>query len=45
MRAVPTGTEGPEFLDALYERLKAKTHFNNDFDDDISAAFLEYAGP
>ena len=45
VRAVPTGTEGPEFLDALYERLKAKTHFNNDFDDDISAAFLEYAGP
>jgi sigma-B regulation protein RsbU (phosphoserine phosphatase) len=41
---VPKHKTGPEFLDALYEALKAKTHFDNDFDDDISAAFLEYAG-
>jgi len=43
--SVPKDKTGPKFLDALYEGLKAKTHFANDFDDDISAAFLEYAGP
>ena len=43
--SVPANKTGPAFLDALYDRLRAKTHPANDFDDDISAAFLEYAGP
>jgi sigma-B regulation protein RsbU (phosphoserine phosphatase) len=42
--SVPANKTGPAFLDALYDSLRAKTHPANDFDDDISAAFLEYAG-
>jgi len=42
VRNVPTYHTGPDFLDALYEGLRAKTQFADDFDDDISAAFLEF---
>ena len=45
VRAVPANTAGPEFLDALYDGLKQRAGHTHDFGDDISAAFLEYAGP
>jgi sigma-B regulation protein RsbU (phosphoserine phosphatase) len=41
---LPKDRTGPDFLDALYDALKAKTGGTQDFDDDISAAFLEYGG-
>lgn len=41
---LPRDRTGPDFLDALYDALKAKTGGTQDFDDDISAAFLEYGG-
>lgn len=42
--SVPGHLTGPEFLHALYEALRARTGSQRDFDDDISAAFLEYGG-
>ncbi|MCK0151250.1 fused response regulator/phosphatase [Marivita sp. S6314] len=44
VRSVAPGRTGPDFLDDLYDALKAKTRFAQDFDDDISAALLEYGG-
>ncbi len=45
VRAIPPTVTGPDFLDALFEALKSETQTNGAFDDDVSAAFLEYAGP
>ncbi|MCL3881621.1 fused response regulator/phosphatase [Marivita sp. GX14005] len=42
--SISDGYSGPEFLDRLYEELKARAPEGRDFDDDISAAFLEYGG-
>ena len=44
VRSVPTSLDGPDFLDAPYKALQDKTRLWQDFDDDISAAFLEYGG-
>lgn len=44
VRAVPKGCTGPDFLDALYAALEVRTGALRDFDDDISAALLEYGG-
>lgn len=40
--SIPPDLRGPEFLDALYDALKAKLGDMAEFDDDISAALLEY---
>lgn len=45
VRSVQADVTGERFLDALCDRLRAKTGRNRDLDDDISAAFLEYGGP
>lgn len=42
VRSVPPDCTGPDFLDALYSGLEAQTGKMSDFDDDISAALLEY---
>lgn len=44
IRSVPPDCTGPGFLDALYSGLEAQTGALQDFDDDISAALLEYGG-
>ncbi|WP_411232711.1 PP2C family protein-serine/threonine phosphatase [Marivita sp. S0852] len=44
VKSVAADRSGPDFLDGLYEALQAKTRFAQDFDDDISAALLEYGG-
>jgi hypothetical protein len=45
VQAVPGHLAGPDFLDALHAGLRACTGTRTEFDDDISAAFLEYGGP
>jgi sigma-B regulation protein RsbU (phosphoserine phosphatase) len=44
VRSVPATCTGPDFLDVLYSGLEAQTGTLRDFDDDISAALLEYGG-
>ena len=44
VRQVPHSATGSDFLDALYDELNAVTDPTVDFDDDISAALLEYGG-
>ncbi|MGJ8603680.1 MAG: PP2C family protein-serine/threonine phosphatase [Marivita sp.] len=41
---LPRDLSGPDFLDALHDSLKLKAGNAVDFDDDISAALLEYGG-
>jgi phosphoserine phosphatase RsbU/P len=45
VQSIPSHRTGSDFLDALYDTLRSKTGAAVDFDDDISAAFLEYGGP
>lgn len=40
--SIPEKHRGPKFLDALYEALQKKLGDRAEFDDDISAALLEY---
>ncbi|OSQ49889.1 PP2C family protein-serine/threonine phosphatase [Marivita geojedonensis] len=42
IQTIPAGAKGPDFLDALYSGLKRKTRAGQEYDDDISAALLEY---
>ena len=44
LQSVPEGASGSAFLDSLYAALKRRTGLGQDFDDDISAALLEYGG-
>ncbi|MFP7569371.1 PP2C family protein-serine/threonine phosphatase [Marivita sp. S2033] len=44
VQSVPSHRTGADFLDALYDALKSKTRLGREFDDDISAALLEYGG-
>lgn len=44
VRSITSDQTGPDFLDALYDALKRRTGNTVDFDDDISAALLEYGG-
>jgi len=43
--AVPAGTDGQEFLDDLYWRLRQTMAPDARFDDDVSAVLFEYTGP
>ncbi len=42
VRTVASGLSGPDFLDALYDTLRDRLAGATEFDDDISAALLEY---
>jgi sigma-B regulation protein RsbU (phosphoserine phosphatase) len=42
VRTVDSGLTGPDFLDALYDVLRDRLAGATEFDDDISAALLEY---
>ena len=42
INSLPKGLLGPDFLDALYDALRARLADGAEFDDDISAALLEY---
>lgn len=45
VRSIPSALTGSHFLEAIYELFRVRTGRFQDFDDDISAAFLEYGGP
>lgn len=42
VQSLQPGLNGPDFLDALYDALRARLGDSAEFDDDISAALLEY---